>query len=109
MLMDALDLVEKELADIAERNLSFLNKNKGKKQGEKQEEKAPSGPKNPIMLGLSPYKYLARCLRQVKAPDLEQALLVMPFHYVSRLVPILLQVPHPSCSACCHDVFKIQA
>ena len=47
---------------------------------------------NPLLLGLDPLRYFLRCLRSVKAPDLEQALLVLPFHYVARFVPMLLQV-----------------
>ena len=50
---------------------------------------------NPLLLGLDPLRYFLRCLRSVKAPDLEQALLVLPFHYVSRFVPMLLQVNTP--------------
>ena len=56
---------------------------------------------NPLLLGLDPLRYFLRCLRSVKAPDLEQALLVLPFHYVSRFVPVLLQVGLRSLRGCC--------
>jgi hypothetical protein len=90
MLMDALDLVEAELIGIEERVAVLKAKSKGKGTGVTSEEVKS---KNPALLGLSPYKYFARCLRGIKAPDLEQALLVIPFHYVARIVPILLKVP----------------
>lgn len=89
MLMDALDLVEAELIGIEERVAVLKAKSKGKTQAVNSEEVKS---KNPTLLGLSPYKYFARCLRGIKAPDLEQALLVIPFHYVARIVPILLKV-----------------
>jgi U3 small nucleolar RNA-associated protein 12 len=44
------------------------------------------------LLGLSPQQYFLRSLRQIKAPDLEQALLVLPFHEVQRMVAMLLQL-----------------
>jgi U3 small nucleolar RNA-associated protein 12 len=78
MLMEALDLVEAELPNY-------------------ELEDAPHGcdskqHRNPLLLGLTPYKYLLRALRSVKAPDLEQALLVLPFHYVCRLIRSLIEV-----------------
>jgi hypothetical protein len=74
--MDALDLVEKELAEIEEKKIiqqKYLKKNE--KKNEKKEDKNSKTEivsKNPVLLGLSPYKYFARCLRQIKAPDLDQ-------------------------------------
>ena len=93
MLMEAVDAVEAELSN------------------------SDTKP-NPKMLGLTPLKYFLRCLRQVillysfpsfrlyvlnlslvvnivvqvKAADLENALLIMPFHYVERFVKLLLEV-----------------
>ena len=77
-MMDSLDLAEAELAEMREH----------------KQRAAPGTQRraNPLLLGLSPYKYLIRALRMVKAPDLEQALLVMPFHYVGRFVAMLLEV-----------------
>ena len=88
MLMDALDLVEAELEAIEERKAVLLAKSK--LSGKPSTEEAVS--KNPTLQGLSPYKYFAKCLRGIKAPDMEQALMVLPFHYVARIVPILLKV-----------------
>ena len=96
--MDALDLVETELAAMEEKRASQAAKNKKNKTSDTQEIIS----KNPTFLGLSPYKYFARCLREIKAPDLEQALLVLPFHYVSRLVPILLKV-----RTCCRTLSEL--
>jgi len=81
LLMEALDLVEAELAEIEERALSGATSNNKR-----------AAPSNPRFLGLSPHAYMIRCLRSIKAPDLEQALLVLPFHYVSRLVSMLLEL-----------------
>jgi U3 small nucleolar RNA-associated protein 12 len=78
MLMAALDLVEAELPRF------------------KAEEGAAGAPgrqvqyRNPLLLGLSPHAYMLRALRSVKAPDLEHALLVLPFHYVARLIGMLI-------------------
>ena len=43
-------------------------------------------PPNPMLLELSPDRYVLRTLRMIKRPDLEEALLVLPFHLVERLV-----------------------
>jgi U3 small nucleolar RNA-associated protein 12 len=78
MLMAALDLVEAELPRF------------------EAEEGAAGAPgrqaqyRNPLLLGLSPHAYMLRALRSVKAPDLEHALLVLPFHYVARLIGMLI-------------------
>lgn len=90
MLMDALDLVEKELAEIEEKKIVQLKNSKKNEKKDKNLSEIVS--KNPVFLGLSPYKYFARCVRQIKAPDLDQTLMVLPFHYVSRMVSILLKV-----------------
>lgn len=45
-----------------------------------------------LMLGLSPLRYLLRALRMIKQPDLEAVLLALPFHYVQRLVVLLVQL-----------------
>ena len=79
MLMEAMDLFDAEVAELESREQKVL-------QGIKLAKRIP----NPLMLGLTPHKYMIRALRMVKAPDLEQALLILPFHYVRRLVHILL-------------------
>lgn len=80
LLMEALDLVEAELEDIKECNLRIENGGNIRRQP------------NPMLLGLTPYKYMIRCLRMVKAPDLEHALLILPFHYVGRFISMLLEL-----------------
>lgn len=48
---------------------------------------------NPLLLGLSPLKYMQRCLAtQIPRPDLESALLVLPITDVVRLLYWLLQL-----------------
>jgi hypothetical protein len=84
--MDALDLVEKELVEIEERKIVKLkNSKKNEKKNEKKDEKNSNKneivSRNPVLLGLSPYKYFARCLRQIKAPDLDQVLK----HYIINI------------------------
>jgi U3 small nucleolar RNA-associated protein 12 len=96
LLMQAVDLVEAEVASIREwdalypdsdfeekKSTAVVGLSKTKKRVRQQ---------NPILLGLTPLKYMLSRLRLVKAPDLENALLVMPFHYVKRFITILLQV-----------------
>jgi U3 small nucleolar RNA-associated protein 12 len=43
-------------------------------------------------LNLTPLKYLQRQLRLIKQPDLEPALLTLPFHYVKRMLFLLVQL-----------------
>ena len=79
MLMAALDLVQTELPNFSETEEETRGRGR-----------APA--RNPLLLGLTPYAYMMRSLRSVKAPDLEHALLVLPFHYVCRLIGVLIQV-----------------
>lgn len=75
-LMESIDLVEAELAAA----------------GHDGDEAASPSSYNPLLMGMHPHKYLLTQLRTIKAPDVEQALLVMPFHYALRLVPLLVKV-----------------
>jgi len=77
-LMEALDLVEKEFANNPEPN----------PRSSRQKRLCS----NPLLLGLAPLPYMMRVLRMIKAPDLEQALLVLPFHYTSRLIDMLIEL-----------------
>ena len=45
--------------------------------------------KNPLLLGMSPLKYALRVLRSIQSSEMEQALLVLPFHLVEKLLEIL--------------------
>merc|ERR1712227_230242 len=72
--------------------------------------KAPSQP-NILLLGLTPHNYMLRALRSVRSSDLEQALLLLPFHSVQKLIPIVRDIAKKDldvelCSKCA--VFLIQ-
>lgn len=85
-LMEAIDLVEAELAlqqEAQEIAAAAASEPKAKKKKVET---------NPLMLGLTPYQYLQRALRLIKAPDLEPALLVLPFHYVKRFIALLVKL-----------------
>lgn len=88
MLMQALDLVEAELPGYLQQQAQQQQDKQGGRSSGKQSQQY----RNPLLLGLSPYLYMIRALRSVKAPDLEQALLVLPFYYVTRLISMLIQV-----------------
>jgi U3 small nucleolar RNA-associated protein 12 len=68
-VMEAVDLADAERRRLAE---------------------APETPPNPVLLGMDADAYVLRALRMCKAQDLEQALLVLPFHAVQRLFAYLV-------------------
>jgi hypothetical protein len=70
--MDAIDLVEAELS--------------------KHHAHGGRVSSNPLLLGKPPHRYMVHVLRQIAAHDIEQALLVLPFHYVARFITILIEV-----------------
>ena len=80
-LLEAIELVENELMDIQEYEMSLSSRTKT----------TPRVP-NRLLLGLHPLKYLLRILREIKAPDLEAALLLIPFANVCRLITLLLKM-----------------
>jgi len=87
-LMEAMDIAAAELKALQDL---------AKKQSCSIEEAAKSRRQsNPVLLGMTPYKFLTHTLRQIKAPDMEQALLVLPFHYVTRLLRVLLELTERS-------------
>lgn len=47
---------------------------------------------NPLLLGKTPYQYMLNVIKQIPSHDLEQSLLFLPFHYVKRFIPILVEV-----------------
>lgn len=53
---------------------------------EELQREGSKGRSNPLLLGLSPLKYMLRKLQKIRSSDLEQALLVMPFHLVELLL-----------------------
>jgi len=95
LIMQALDLVEAELAaeDEHTQQAVLAGQSKASMSGGVGG-KVPSSYKrkpNPLLLNLSPLEYFSSRLRLVPQPDLEQALLVLPFFYVRRLVTVLLR------------------
>lgn len=49
--------------------------------------------RNQLLRGMHPLQYMVYTLKEaVKAPDLELALLVLPYHMVPRLLSVILQV-----------------
>jgi len=59
------------------------NKDKGETIG------AALSSANPFLLGMTPSRFILHTLRQIKAPELEQALLVLPLVLVQRLLTYL--------------------
>ena len=70
-MLESIDLVEEELAGSAS---------------------SGSVSSNPLLLRMSPLDYLVYVLRNIKSADLEQALLVLPFHYVVRLIKLFCEL-----------------
>ncbi|OQS02446.1 hypothetical protein THRCLA_05180, partial [Thraustotheca clavata] len=81
-LIEAIDLAEHEL---------------------KQDSKAQP---NILLLGYSPLKFVLRSLREIRSQDLEEALLVLPFDYVQKLIKFLLQLiaAELEVELCCNSV-----
>lgn len=87
LLMEAIDLVESEIALQEEYAAQHPTNETSEPKNKKKKVET-----NPLMLGLSPFQYLQRALRMIKAPDLEPALLVLPFHYVKRFIGLLVKL-----------------
>ena len=103
MLMNALDLVEAELPNFGD-SFDIASNSKDTNAGTPTAVAVNKGKqyRNPLLLGLSPYSYMIRALRLIKAPDLEQALLVLPFFYVTRLISMLIKVTFVCCVVSCY-------
>lgn len=100
-LMEAIDLAAQELEAIAEFERVQAKQAKeaaAKKQPvtkgkEEEEEEAPpkaTRPPNMLLLGYSPLKYVLMTLRRIRPHEMEEALIVLPFEYVERLIRLLL-------------------
>jgi U3 small nucleolar RNA-associated protein 12 len=72
-LLEAIDLVESELAEAAASG-------------------RPNTSTNPLLLRMDPLEYMVYQLKNIRSADLELALLVLPFHYVMRLIRLLCQL-----------------
>lgn len=76
-LMESIDLVEKELGELQE----------------SRESRGATYAANPVMMGMTPFPYLVHILRTaIKGSELESALLILPFHYVVRFIPMLTEI-----------------
>lgn len=60
-----------------------------KKQGETR---FPSHRPNPLLYNLTPTRFVLYVLRAIKGPELEQALLILPFAHVCRLITYLVKL-----------------
>ncbi|CAB1116366.1 unnamed protein product [Ectocarpus sp. CCAP 1310/34] len=85
-LMDALELAELELKLVREEERAAA---KARRRGEPA---PPARRPNPILLNLSPVRYVLRTLQMIKTPELEQALLVLPFSQVESLANFLVRL-----------------
>lgn len=116
-LMEAIELAESELAAIADYDRLKAKKLKEaatKKLSEKPEDEkdkkepkaialAPRSP-NILLLGYSPLKYLLNTLRRIRPHEMEEALIVLPFESVEKLIALLLQLisSHLEVEFCCN-------
>ncbi len=83
LLMEAVEIVEAEISDIEQHSFKAASGNHVRLARRVPDVR---------LLGLEPMAYLLRCLRLIKQPDLEQALLVLPFHFVVRLLRLLIEM-----------------
>jgi U3 small nucleolar RNA-associated protein 12 len=104
-LMEAVELADKELKEIAD--FEKLHAKKAKQSAKRETENSDALPRrtpNILLLGYSPLKYLLNTLRRIRPHDMEEALLVLPFEYVEKLIGLLLQTisNHLEIEFCCH-------
>lgn len=74
--MEAIDLVESEIFS----------------QKENLARSKPLKSTNPLLLGKTPHQHMLNAIKQIPSHDLEQSLLFLPFHYVRRFIPLLVDV-----------------
>ncbi|CAN0509106.1 unnamed protein product, partial [Laminaria digitata] len=85
-LMDALELaVQEEKLVRADGKAASRAKRKGGAA-------PPARRPNPVLLNLPPLRYVLRTLQMIKTPELEQALLVLPFSQVEVLASFLVRL-----------------
>lgn len=56
------------------------------------ETRFPSHRPNPLLYNLTPTRFVLYVLRAIKGPELEQALLILPFVHVGRLISYLVKL-----------------
>lgn len=86
-LMSCIDTIEQELPGVFTELLSLTRDHYADATASLHKNS-----KSAIMLSLSPLRYFLRSLRLIKAPDLEPTLLALPFHYVQRILVLLVQL-----------------
>ena len=47
---------------------------------------------NPLLQGLSPCRFLVKIFRSIPTPDIASSLLLLPFHYISRLLRCIILI-----------------
>ena len=87
-LMEALDLAdaERNMQAAFEKEVTEMKENSANKAGVSK--KGP--PSNVLLLGHTPLKYMIRTLRGIKSNEMEEALMVLPLDYVTRLITWLI-------------------
>ncbi|KAF0691804.1 Aste57867_17075 [Aphanomyces stellatus] len=68
-----------EAIDVADREL-------------KQNKSGEASTTNFMLLGFTPLKFVLRSVREIRANEMEEALMVLPFEYVKKLLSYLLQL-----------------
>ncbi|KAH9114418.1 hypothetical protein AeMF1_011499 [Aphanomyces euteiches] len=86
-----------EAIDVADRELK-----------QSKESSAPSST-NFMLLGYTPLKFVLRSVREIRANEMEEALLVLPFEYVKKLLSYLLQLiaAEMEVEICCNCVLYL--
>ncbi|CAM9524371.1 unnamed protein product [Discosporangium mesarthrocarpum] len=85
-LMETLELADEE-EKLARAQARAVKRAAGRGGGAPPERRP-----NPLLLNLSPLRYVLRTLQMIKAPELEQALLVLPFTQVESLARYLARL-----------------
>lgn len=109
-LMEAIELAENEFKAIAEHEKLLAKKKKeaklAKKNGDEEAAKIklPTRTANIILLGYSPLKYVLNTMRRIRPHEMEEALIVLPFEYVEKMIDLLLQMisSHLEVEFCCN-------
>lgn len=70
-----------ELADEYQQSMEAYNQ-----QSEAEKEGTEPPQPSPLFLGLSPSDYVLKVLREIRSNDLDEALLVLPFNLVMKLL-----------------------
>ncbi|KAF1314370.1 Wd repeat-containing protein 3, partial [Globisporangium splendens] len=118
-LMEAIELADSELEAIVAyeklkakkiKEAEKISAGRAGKTGAKPVEPAlaPRTP-NILLLGYSPLKYVLNTLRRIRPHEMEEALIVLPFEYVEKLIHLLLKVisSHLEVEFCCNVLLHL--